>query len=164
MQSCSWAPNWILQNIERLLFLCGLLKPGLEISAWCTSRKITFFLLLFLLLISTIWQFYLRKCYFMFENSLKLLKLGTAGYNPVSSKGSQLQDYKNWRVDIKAQYSIVNECFTIQYPVLVQSKDLQAHRHEKCPTFYPSRIVHFQILLKSVWIMSILKLRQNSVI
>ena len=54
----------------------------------------------FLLLISTIWQFYLRKCYFRFENSLKLLKLGTAGYNPVSSKGSQVEDYKNWRVDI----------------------------------------------------------------
>ena len=37
-------------------------------------------------------------------------------------------------------------------------------RHEKCPKFYPSRIVHFKILTKSAWITSISKSRQNSVI
>ena len=37
-------------------------------------------------------------------------------------------------------------------------------RHEKCPKFYLSRVVHFQIWSESEWIMSISKLQQNSLI
>ena len=86
---------------------------------------------------------------------------------PVQSKQYEMETL-DWRhKSLTAGILLQNTAISC----LTRVVQLQSHttmsspgRHGKCPKFYPSRIVCFQILPESARITSILKSRQNSII